>query len=1126
MAGGPERATEKMTSGRGHSAAAGSAVNSDDFPEQAAAHVAILASRDAKARLLEATVADGWTTLASGVPSGSVFWAPGKTGWLQLSDLRRKLDSGERARHKTPGLPSSGFFDPALSSNALACAELEASLQGYGGRDHGQTVSKLISLGARRSAGVLDLPTPGGGEFPRSLEDRLHIAPQGRGASSAAELQTEPSSRPPRSKNNPFRQPAGGKLRRERKERAASFAGRHARQGDETDGTGPLGRLAKLPQSPSSPVPASLPRGASPLQQDAHKRAHIPKGSDGFAKRAPRSAPGKGLTRDKALSGLLQTASADIDAWGQAKRTRMASAGSQKARGDSPNGSNSGSPSQRGPAQRTRNPLSPLLAARALTSPHLLPMRNVGGRRASGHKVLQSGTMHPTWKKEDEDSFDPLVLEGSQQQGWREQVARLRSIITEGKSCNWKIKSPATNLERTILAHSKWRMEEAELDHHDKVVISGMPYRASNVINQPEALRALGLAMLNPDPLVRTAGLAALGNKHNYGNPSCLAQIVPRLEDTDPGVKAAALRGIEQIAKPDDERQFMEVEIEVFGAKNLPKKDRFGACDGYVILTLKHPGESDVEIGRTAIKWQDLNPRWRQRFYCEVKDPAVDEIGFSVWDEDGQVDDICGVCSLKVKDIDFDEATGAKPQMSASIQILDINTTEAIRGWDAVALRNTGAPSKLLINARYSAYIRPRDLVNQFIELLSETSLETRRDALKCLAAYYTDGNTLILKHVASMLEDEEDSIRLQASLILQELAGVDDDYVVQMVARRLDHVDPRIRHTAVQTLPRIATKGNIIAIQEVARRLESPEAVIRALVSETMPNVTEVGDQAALKEITRRFKHKREEVRQAAIFAFTTIAPVGDHDAISVIEPMMEDEAPSCRQAAVEALKRVSNVGAMGDKTVMDRARIIFQKRIDLNHGAGEPNRVILDSVKKALTCLNVKAPSIFACDPATEGGFNALIPASWLRVSREHGVFTEPVDPMPIDTKFGTSLPYRPPTPPWEPKAMKKASLSKTIQKCKEEIAIASNGLAQLEEEAEERELSTAEEMEVDELNKKIEQRTAQLEMSEAELAELVGDVEVQPPNTTKLGFTTGLKVGVGEHCSWHKCQRSACF
>ena len=107
-------------------------------------------------------------------------------------------------------------------------------------------------------------------------------------------------------------------------------------------------------------------------------------------------------------------------------------------------------------------------------------------------------------------------------------------------------------------------------------------------------------------------------------------------------MKAAALRGIEQIAKPGEQKQYMEVEIEVFGADNLPKKDRFGACDGYVILTLKHPGEPDTEVGRTEIKWKDLNPRWRQNFYIEIKEPAVDDIEFSVWDEDGETDDICG----------------------------------------------------------------------------------------------------------------------------------------------------------------------------------------------------------------------------------------------------------------------------------------------------------------------------------------------------------------------------------------------------------------------------------------------------------------------------------------------------
>ena len=113
-------------------------------------------------------------------------------------------------------------------------------------------------------------------------------------------------------------------------------------------------------------------------------------------------------------------------------------------------------------------------------------------------------------------------------------------------------------------------------------------------------------------------------------------------------MKAAALRGIEQIAKPGEEKQYMEVEIEVFGANNLPKKDRFGACDGYVILSLKHPGQADVEVGRTAIKWKDLNPRWRQNFYFEVKEPTVDVIEFSVWDEDGETDDICGEFCLLV----------------------------------------------------------------------------------------------------------------------------------------------------------------------------------------------------------------------------------------------------------------------------------------------------------------------------------------------------------------------------------------------------------------------------------------------------------------------------------------------
>ena len=479
-----------------------------------------------------------------------------------------------------------------------------------------------------------------------------------------------------------------------------------------------------------------------------------------------------------------------------------------------------------------------------------------------------------------------------------------------------------------------------------------------------------------------------------------------------------------------------------------------------------------------------------------------------------------------MKDIEFDEDSGAKPQLSRSLQILDQNTEEPIRGWNAVGLQNNGELSFLRIRARYTAYLRPKDLINQFIELLDDDHTPTRKAALSTVSTFYVDGNDIILDAVANMLEDADESIRWQASSLLEELAGVNDPDVIEIVARRMDHCDPKIRHTAVETLTKIANKGNAVAIAQVAKRLESSVPVIRSLVSEALPAVADVGDPAALQEVTNRFQSKSSDVREAAILAFTVIAPVGDDNMISVIEPMMEDEDQSCRMAAVQALKRVSNVGPLGDQSLLARARAILQKRVDLNNGAGDPNRVILDSVKSALSSLNAKAPRIFACDPANEGNYNSLLPAKWVRITRDQGVFTELVDPMPIDNKFNSSLPYRPPTPPWEPKAMQKAALNKTIAKAKSELAAAQNSILQLEEEAEERDLSTAEEFELEELQKKEAQYLAVLEKAQAELDELVGHVEVQPPNTTKLGFTIQIKHGFGEHCQWHKCKRSACF
>ena len=161
---------------------------------------------------------------------------------------------------------------------------------------------------------------------------------------------------------------------------------------------------------------------------------------------------------------------------------------------------------------------------------------------------------------------------------------------------------------------------------------------------------------------------------------------------------------------------------------------------------------------------------------------------------------------------------------------------EPIRGWNSVSLQNNGELSRLQIKARYTAYLRPKDLVNQFISMLQDDFPPTRAAALDTVASFCTNGNVLILEAIANMLEDNEASIRSQAALRLEELAGVNDPHVIQLAARRMDHCDPRVRHIAVETLGRVSTKGNTFSIAEVAKRLESHVSLIRSLVSEALP--------------------------------------------------------------------------------------------------------------------------------------------------------------------------------------------------------------------------------------------------------------------------------------------------
>ena len=89
---------------------------------------------------------------------------------------------------------------------------------------------------------------------------------------------------------------------------------------------------------------------------------------------------------------------------------------------------------------------------------------------------------------------------------------------------------------------------------------------------------------------------------------------VENYDRTIRGVKAAALRGIEQIAKPGEEKQFMEVEIEVFGASNLPKKDPARDEEntfGDYLTTV----EKKVEEREKKVTEYEAHPNWVPRIF-------------------------------------------------------------------------------------------------------------------------------------------------------------------------------------------------------------------------------------------------------------------------------------------------------------------------------------------------------------------------------------------------------------------------------------------------------------------------------------------------------------------------------
>jgi len=168
-------------------------------------------------------------------------------------------------------------------------------------RDHGQTVARLMSVGARHSAGF-DAFTADREIRVRSLDDRIYRAPQ-----SALDL---PSARASSTKNtrensNPLKQRVCGNLRRGPAEIASRGTNGRGRGAVRTGAQSPMSKMVGgALQSPESPL-----RGAySPLPARVGEcvSASRAMGADGFAK-GKSNTVSRHHEKDKALSSLFGT---------------------------------------------------------------------------------------------------------------------------------------------------------------------------------------------------------------------------------------------------------------------------------------------------------------------------------------------------------------------------------------------------------------------------------------------------------------------------------------------------------------------------------------------------------------------------------------------------------------------------------------------------------------------------------------------------------------------------------------------------------------------------------------------------------------------------------------------------
>eukprot|EP00960_Hanusia_phi_P028732 747574-Hanusia_phi.AAC.22 len=145
-----------------------------------------------------------------------------------------------------------------------------------------------------------------------------------------------------------------------------------------------------------------------------------------------------------------------------------------------------------------------------------------------------------------------------------------------------------------------------------------------------------------------------------------------------------------------------------------------------------------------------------------------------------------------------------------------------------------------------------------------------------------------------------------------------------------------------------------------------------------------------------------------------------------------MVDEDAGCRRAAVDCIAKIALLNKVASPEVTNEARRLLEQKEGVDAHTRDANPIIQTTVRNALRKIRSGTRTYVDYHRTEEGQYSKILPAKWVKLSQSGGIVSEEVLVMPHDTKFHSSLPYRPPTPPWDPIAQQKQRIQALLYAC----------------------------------------------------------------------------------------------